>query len=91
MLMRRSALPGSRVGGQFLGIIVKVQILVDDQVVATQLISIESFATEPTTREIKRLALKRALEDRTITISQSLVAGFRLFDVMGRPLDEEAA
>ena len=80
-----------RVGGQFLGINVKVQILVDDQVVATQLISIESFATEPTTREIKRLALKRALEDRTITISQSLVAGFRLFDVMGRPLDEEAA
>ena len=69
----------------------KVQILVDDQVVATQLISIESFATEPTMREIKRLALKRALEDRTITISQSLVAGFRLFDVMGKPIDEDAA
>ena len=69
----------------------KVQILVDDQVVATQLISIESFATEPTMREIKRLALKRALEDRTITISQSLVAGFRLFDVMGQPIEDEAA
>ena len=69
----------------------KVQILVDDQVVATQLISIESFATEPTMREIKRLALKRALEDRTITISQSLVAGFRLFDVTGRPIEDEAA
>ena len=69
----------------------KVQILVDDQVVATQLISIESFATEPTMREIKRLALKRALEDRTISISQSLMAGFRLFDVMGRPIEDEAA
>lgn len=68
----------------------KVQILVDDQVVATQLISIESFATEPTMREIKRLALKRALEDRTVSISQSLVAGFRLFDVMGRPIEDEA-
>ena len=69
----------------------KVQILVDDQVVATQLISIESFATEPTMREIKRLALKRAIEDRTITISQSLVARFRLFDVTGRPIDDAAA
>ena len=69
----------------------KVQILVDDQVVATQLISIESFGREPSMREIKQLALKRALEDRTITISQSLVAGFRLFDVMGKPIDEDAA
>lgn len=69
----------------------KVQILVDDQVVATQLLSLESFATEPPMREIKRLALKRALEDRTISISQSLVASFRLFDVMGQPIEEEAA
>jgi hypothetical protein len=70
---------------------VKVQILLGGQVVATQLISIESFATEPSHREIKRLALKRALEDRTISISQSLRASFRLFDVMGVPLEDDAA
>ena len=66
----------------------KVQILLGDQVVATQLISIESFAVQPPMREIKRLALQRALEDRTISISQSLQATFLLFDVMGRPIDE---
>ena len=68
----------------------KVQILLDGQVVATQLISIESFAVQPPMREIKRLALKRALEDRTISISQSLQATFLMFDVMGKPIDHEA-
>jgi hypothetical protein len=69
---------------------VKVQILLGGQVVATQLISIESFAVQPPMREIRRLALKRALEDRTITISQSLQATFLLFDVMGKPIDTSA-
>jgi hypothetical protein len=69
---------------------VKVQILLGGQVVATQLISIESFATKPPTSEIKRLALKRALEDRTISISQSLQATFVLFDVTGKPIDTTA-
>lgn len=68
----------------------KVQILLDGQVVATQLISIESFAVQPPMREIKRLALKRALEDRTISISQSLRATFLMFDVLGKPIDQEA-
>jgi hypothetical protein len=69
---------------------VKVQILLGGQVVATQLISIESFAVQPPLREIRRLALKRALEDRTISISQSLQATFLLLDVMGKPIDQEA-
>ena len=73
-----------------MGIAVKVQILLGGQVVATQLISIESFAVQPPMREIKRLALKRALEDRTISISQSLQATFLMFDVMGKPIDHEA-
>ena len=68
----------------------KVQILLGGQVVATQLISIESFAVQPPMREIKRLALKRALEDRTISISQSLQATFLMLDVMGKPIDHEA-
>jgi hypothetical protein len=72
------------------GIAVKVQILLGGQVVATQLISIESFAVQPPMREIKQLALKRALEDRTISISQSLQATFLMFDVMGKPIDHEA-
>lgn len=66
----------------------KVQILLDGSVVATQLISVESFAVPPPMREIKRLALQRALEDRTISISQSLSASFVLFDVTGRPIDD---
>lgn len=69
----------------------KVQILVGDQILATQLISIESLPTQPPMRDIKRLALQRALEDRTITISQSLVAGFRLFDVLGEPIPDDGS
>ena len=68
---------------------VKVQILVGGSVVATQLISIESFPEQPPMREIKRLALQRALEDRTISISQSLVATFVMYDVLGKPMPEE--
>ena len=67
----------------------KVQILLDGSVVATQLISVESFAVPPPMREIKRLALQRALEDRTISISQSLSASFLLFDVTGRPIEDK--
>jgi hypothetical protein len=69
---------------------VKVQILVGGNVVATQLVSIESFAVRPPMREIKRLALQRALEDKTISISQSLTATFQLFDVVGKPMADDA-
>ena len=66
----------------------KVQILLDGGVVATQLISVEAFAVPPPMREIKRLALERALEDRRISISQALRTSFLLFDVTGQPIDE---
>jgi hypothetical protein len=67
---------------------VKVQILLDGGVVATQLISVEALAVPPSVREIKRLALHRTLEDRRISISQSLRASFLLFDVTGQPIDD---
>jgi len=67
---------------------VKVQIIVAGQVVNTQLVSIEILAAKPTYTEVKRIALKAALEDRMITIPQSLKATFKLFDPSGAPITE---
>ena len=66
----------------------KVQILIDGEVVSTQLISVEALGAAPPSHDLKRTALKKAIEDRAITISQSLRASFRLFDVSGKPLDD---
>jgi len=67
----------------------KVQILVGDRVVATQLVSLETFATKPSLDEVKRIALKACLQDGTIRISESLRATFRLFEVNGDRVDED--
>ena len=68
----------------------KVQILVDGQVIATQLVSIEAMSVQPTFKVIKAAALKAALEDRTIRISDSLRAEFRFFDPSGAQIAEDA-
>lgn len=67
----------------------KVQILVDEQIVNTQLISVEALGRMPESRELKRMALKAALQDNAISISQSLRASFRFFDVMGEPIEAD--
>ena len=67
----------------------KVQILVDNQVIATQLVSIEAMTVKPSFSDIKKVALKAALEDKTIRISESLRATFRLFEPNGDPIQEE--
>ena len=69
----------------------KVQILVDGQVIATQLVSIEAMSGPPTFKVIKTIALKAALDDRTIRISDSLRAKFRFFDPSGAEILEDAA
>ena len=69
----------------------KVQILVDNQVIATQLVSIEAMTVKPTFKDIKKIALKAALEDKTIRISESLRASFRFFDPSGAQIEEDAA
>jgi hypothetical protein len=69
----------------------KVQILVGDKVIATQLVSIEAMSVQPTFKAIKAMALKAALEDRTIRISESLLAEFRFFDPSGAQIYEDAA
>ena len=66
----------------------KVQIIVDGQVVNTQLVSVEALGMQPAPRDLKRMALRAALEDRAVTIPQSLKATFRFFDVMGRPIED---
>jgi hypothetical protein len=66
----------------------KVQILVDGQIVNTQIVSELLLNEKASIRDMKRLALKAALEDKAIRISDSLRATFRLFDVMGEPVDE---
>lgn len=67
----------------------KVQILLNNEVIATQIVSIETFSSKPSLEEVKRIALKAALEDKAIRISQSLQATFRLFEVNGEPVQEE--
>ena len=69
----------------------KVQIFVDNAVIATQLVSIESMTVKPTFSDIKKIALKAALEDKTIRISESLRAHFRFFDPSGAEIQEDAA
>lgn len=68
----------------------KVQLIVDGQVIATQLVSIEAMSVRPTFKAIKAMALKAALEDRTIRISESLRAEFRFFDPSGAQIHEDA-
>lgn len=67
----------------------KIQILVDDIVINTQLISVEALGEMPPMSELKKMALKQALEDRAITLSQSLLAKFKLFDVAGNPIFDD--
>ena len=67
----------------------KIQILVDDQIINTQLISVESLGQMPAHNVLKLMALRAALDDRAISISQSLRASFRLFDVTGQPIEDE--
>ena len=66
----------------------KVQILVGNRVINTQLVSLEAMASKPSAMDVKKLALKAALEDRAIRISDSLQATFLLFDVNGNPTEE---
>lgn len=66
----------------------KVQIILNDEVLNTQLVSIEALGKDVPPAEIKRIALRAALDDRAITLGQSLQVRFRLFDVLGRPLDD---
>ena len=67
----------------------KVQILLDDAVIATQIVSIEGLSPKPSLSDVKRMALNAALEDKTIRISESLRATFRVFDVNGDAVEEE--
>jgi hypothetical protein len=66
----------------------KVQILLDGNVINTQIVSDLLQATKPTIQDYKRLALKAALEDKSIRVSESLRVTFKLFDVMGEPIDQ---
>ncbi len=66
----------------------KIQILVKGRVVNTQIISTETLLEKPSTRDVKRLALKAALEDGAIQPSDALGATFLIFDVMGNPIPD---
>ena len=68
----------------------KVQILLDDEVIATQIVSTETISPRPSIDEIKRIALKAALADKTIRISESLRATFRLYEPNGDAVEEES-
>ena len=66
----------------------KVQILLGNQLIDTQIVSTEMLAAKPSLADVKRLALKASLEDRKIKISESLQANFRIFDVNGQLLGD---
>ncbi|MEO9227935.1 MAG: hypothetical protein ABI216_03130 [Devosia sp.] len=65
----------------------KVEILLDGNVINTQIVSEATYAVKPTLRDAKRLALKAALADRVIQPSHALRARFRVFDVTGHKID----
>lgn len=65
----------------------KIEILVDGHVAATQIVSEALYPVKPTLQEAKLIALKAALQDRSIKLSDSLKATFRAFDVMGNPIE----
>jgi hypothetical protein len=67
----------------------KVQILLDGEVIDTQIISTEPMANNPPLNDVKRLALKAALADKKIRISEALRATFKLFDVSGGPVGDD--
>ena len=67
----------------------KVQIVLDNAVIATQIVSIEGVSPKPSLSAVKRLALNAALEDKTIRISESLRATFRLFEPNGDLVSED--
>ncbi|MEO6014866.1 MAG: hypothetical protein ABIQ30_14935 [Devosia sp.] len=70
----------------------KIQILLDGQIVNTQIVSELLMGDKATLADFKRQAMRAALEDRAIRISESLRASFVLFDTMSRPLmDDEKA
>ena len=55
--------------------------------VNTQIVS-ELLNEKATTLDFKRMALKAALEDNAIRISDALRATFRLYDMAGKPVDK---
>ena len=65
----------------------KVQILVDGEVVNTQIVS-EMLNEKASKLDFKQMALKAALEDKAIKISDALRATFRLYDMTGKLIDE---
>ncbi len=67
----------------------KVEILVDGRVLNTQIVSALLHSKDTSIGDFKRLALKAALEDRAIRVSEALRATFRLYDVSGAPIDDQ--
>ncbi len=43
---------------------------------------------KPSLTDLKRMALKASLEDRKIRISEAMQASFRIFDVLGKEVDQ---
>ena len=64
----------------------KVQILVGGEVVNTQIVS-EMLNEKASSLDFKRIALKAALDDNAIKLSDALRATFRLYDMTGKRFD----
>ncbi|MEO6013421.1 MAG: hypothetical protein ABIQ30_07550 [Devosia sp.] len=67
----------------------KIQMLLDGKIVNSQIVSELLTGEKTSLAEFKRRALKVALEDRAIRISESLRVTFRLFDVRGQALEDK--
>ena len=67
----------------------KVQIVVDSEVVTTQIVSEALYPPTLSLRQAKLIALRAALEDRTVTTGEALRATFRAFDTAGLPIEDE--
>ena len=69
----------------------KIQIILSGQVIDTQIISTEPMKIKPSIKDLKRMALKASLEDRKIRIAEAMQASFRIFDVLGKEVDQSGA
>ena len=67
----------------------KIEILIDNQIINTQIVSEALLPGKPSLSEAKKHALKAALQDRAIKLSDALRATFRVYDVVGKPIDDD--
>ena len=67
----------------------KVQIVVDGEVVTTQIVSETLYPPTLSLRQAKLIALRAAIEERNVKNGEELWETFSAFDTEGIPIEDE--